>query len=412
MILDLAKNAIDYLKDNYSLPDKGFIAGGSIANLIWEEVSGVKAIINDIDIFVLEDILEARDNNKESYHEYIDGEKVILYDSYMGLRYINKRKNFYSISSSERDGIFNYIYYDSNIDDREIILESFDLNCVMIGYLIEENKFIWTKEFEEFITQRKIKVINATTPRHTVVRIVKKSDEMQVELDNIELEILEYVIGSHTIDDSKKMFMDRYADMFEKYKHLLPMFTINKQIEEMKIIKQRYNSDDNLWSVYSKIPKRMYDLGYNGSYLSSSDIVYYLRKINDNEKLKYVWLKLSDLFVDDYINDDYDKEDVDYLYKFYSFFPEALLNIRGLLFNEQISLIKKLFETFEDKSIAIALLEEKKVNSVKDLLKLDSMSKMMLELSVRKKIIDDALIDRVDGFINKKSENFLNKVEI
>ena len=49
----LARNAINYIDKTWGLPDKGFIAGGSISNLIWEEISGTKAIINEKKLRIL-----------------------------------------------------------------------------------------------------------------------------------------------------------------------------------------------------------------------------------------------------------------------------------------------------------------------------------------------------------------------
>lgn len=404
MIQQLAKNAIERIKKEYDLPDSGFVAGGSISNLIWEEISGNKAIINDIDIFVLENIIEKRDKDKESYHEYSDGVKTVNYDPYMGLRFIDIQKNFYSITSSKREGMLNYIYYDSSIEDRDIILESFDLNCVMIGYLIEEDRFIWTKEYESFINEKKIKVINASTPHHTALRIVKKSDEMKIELEDSELNILEYVIGSTPKDVIKNLFMDRYADMFTKYKLSLPMFDIFLDKRYMRVIKDKYNSDENLWTLRSKVSKNLFGLGYKGSALSSKDIVYYFREVY-KKKLDYAWLRLSDLFIVDYITDDYNEKDVDFLERFYHYFPGAMLNLRGSLFKEQVNFLNKLFETFDDKSIAIALLENGKLDCDKDISSLDTMDKTLLELSVRKYIVNENFIQKVNVFFDI-SKNF------
>ena len=36
----LARKAVDILKSKWGLPKKGFLAGGSLANLIWEIHSG------------------------------------------------------------------------------------------------------------------------------------------------------------------------------------------------------------------------------------------------------------------------------------------------------------------------------------------------------------------------------------
>ena len=48
----LGRQAIEHIKDNYrNFPKTGFLAGGSLANLVWEYVTGHKAVINDVDIF-------------------------------------------------------------------------------------------------------------------------------------------------------------------------------------------------------------------------------------------------------------------------------------------------------------------------------------------------------------------------
>lgn len=49
---NLVRKAVAELKSQWDLPASGFIAGGSIANLVWEYHSGNKAKINDIDVFV------------------------------------------------------------------------------------------------------------------------------------------------------------------------------------------------------------------------------------------------------------------------------------------------------------------------------------------------------------------------
>ena len=57
-IEQLSRDALNKLKSKWTLPKKGFIAGGSLANTIWELVSGKEAVINDIDVFILRDIIK------------------------------------------------------------------------------------------------------------------------------------------------------------------------------------------------------------------------------------------------------------------------------------------------------------------------------------------------------------------
>ena len=61
----LIRKAVAELKSKWELPSTGFIGGGSIANLVWEYVSGVKARVNDIDIFVKVEEKEESDRQEK-----------------------------------------------------------------------------------------------------------------------------------------------------------------------------------------------------------------------------------------------------------------------------------------------------------------------------------------------------------
>jgi hypothetical protein len=183
-VQQLAQRAIDKIKSQWGLPKRGFIAGGSISNLIWEEVSGTKAIINDIDVFLFDGLLENyNEDKKEYYFSFKEDEENVWYDDYAGLRFIDRAKNYYSISESTTEGIFNYVSYKSNTHSPEIIIKSFDINCTAVGYSIEEDKFYWTPDFEKFLKTSELKISNLKTPCHTAIRIVKKAEELGVNLD-------------------------------------------------------------------------------------------------------------------------------------------------------------------------------------------------------------------------------------
>jgi len=170
----LARKALEKLKDRFGLPEKGFIAGGAIANSIWRLVSGTRAVINDIDVFILNEKVDIIDkHDKTSLFKFIN-EDVTYHEGYSGISWNTYTKDFYYIVSSERDGIFNYIKYNSNSERPEYVLNSFDINCTKVGYSIDEDKFYFTKEFEEFIKTGKLLVSSTTTPSHTAIRIAKK----------------------------------------------------------------------------------------------------------------------------------------------------------------------------------------------------------------------------------------------
>ena len=155
----LARQAINTIKEKWGLPSTGFLAGGSIANIIWELVSGNKAIVNDIDIFHFEGIQEKfNKGDKSSLFNYHNTETK-YYEDYTGMCFTTRTKEFYSIVSAEKEDIFNNIRYKSNVHDPSLIIRSFDINATRVGYNIEEDKIYWTKEFEDFLKTGELKVI-------------------------------------------------------------------------------------------------------------------------------------------------------------------------------------------------------------------------------------------------------------
>jgi hypothetical protein len=101
----LARKAIDKIKSNFgNFPQEGYLAGGSLANLIWEYTSGQKAVINDVDIFNFHAKL---DDDSLFYGSTLtkDGEKLFynqsqkhFYQDYTGLCTSIRSKDCYLIS--------------------------------------------------------------------------------------------------------------------------------------------------------------------------------------------------------------------------------------------------------------------------------------------------------------------------
>ena len=140
-IEQLGRQAINRIKSEWGLPKRGFIAGGSIANIIWELVSGNKAVVNDIDVFLYVGEIDKVDdiNKEESLFKY-EEKDIKYFEDYSGMSFQSYTKDFYTICESERDGMFNTITYKGNTSDPSLILKSFDINATRVGYLIEEDK--------------------------------------------------------------------------------------------------------------------------------------------------------------------------------------------------------------------------------------------------------------------------------
>lgn len=403
-IENLARQAINRIKDTWGLPKTGFLAGGSIANIIWELVSGNKAVVNDIDVFHFVGIKENYDRKDKDSIFNFRNTQTTYYEDYTGMCFTTKTKEFYSIVSSEKQEMFNNINYKSNVEDPSLIIRSFDINATRVGYSIDEDKIYWTSEFEEFLKTGELKVCNLMTPCHTSVRITKKADELNAKLNPFEFKLLQYSLSRSFSDKIKWRFKDRYQKMYEKYSSILePYFLIrrDKSIEDYVFL--QYNEKVELYFLIANIPgndarkdcfsfDRDYSKIFQHSNLDSiyrtTDFLFYMRNIWGKPELEKLWTKLDYFFVtENYVDGEFDQEDIDLLSRFSRYAPNSIENLKGFKLSEQIQIIKKFLDNYkEDPIVAISILESVKVD--KDIL-LDEETSLLLELSVRKKIIND-----------------------
>jgi hypothetical protein len=412
-IESLGRQAIDRIKSDWGLPTHGFVAGGAIANIVWELVSGNKAVVNDIDIFVFDGIENKLDSNAKTLFNYQEKE-TNYYEDYSGMNFNNYTKDFYSIVESERDDMFNTIKYKSNTSDPSLIIKSFDINATRIGYDIDNDKIYWTSEFEEFLKTGELKISNIMTPSHTAVRIAKKSKELKAKIDEFEFRLLQYALSNRFIDRIKLRFRERYLEMCKDNKDLLSKyFQMSRDLEAeeyvfkkvgdkvelyylvVRNVEKKDTFDDFEKELYINNPQIFEDDNLNKIF-KSSDFLFYMRNIyNKDQNLKDVWSNLYYFFNDvNYIDREINQEDMDLLQRFGKYAPDSINNLKGLKISEQIDIIKKFLDKFkQDPIIAISILESFKVD--KDII-LDEQTMLLLELSVRKKIVNDT-----SGKVNK-----------
>ena len=413
-IENLCRKSIEIIKEKWGIPETGFIAGGSIANIIWELVSGKEAIVNDIDVFIFRNKINKFENkfenNKDLYRYKEDSVKA--YEDYTGINWSTYTKNFYSIISSERNGIFNTIEYDSNVEDPRFIIDSFDINCTAVGYSIDNDKFYWTKDFEKFLNTGELKIVSLTTPAHSAIRIIKKSDELDCEVDEFEFKILSYVLDNYYFSDiSKRKFKDRYYEVYEKYSDKLNnYFNIVRCLDDEMYIKNRFGSDDKL---YKLVPTK-YILENNSSFPSleywgdenlskiktCKNFIFYIRNVYGNESIKKIWNSYS-FNSEDYIDCQPTDSDLDLLKRLVEN-TRSINTLNGYTLSEQLNIIKTLFKEFsDDPIIAISLLEKEGFKLPEEL---DESTKLLLELSVRKEIINDTK-GKVGKILGEKETN-------
>lgn len=399
----LGKKAIDIIKSQWGLPRRGFVAGGSLANIIWELKSGNKAVVNDIDIFVFDKLVDEV-SDEENLFDYKERE-LNYYEDYTGMCFTTVTKEFYSISESIRDGIFNTISYESNTTDPSLVLKSFDLNCTRVGYSIEEDRVYFTKDFEDFIRSGEMKICNIMTPSHTAIRMAKKSKELNIKLSDFEFDLIRHSLSTRFMDTLKTRFKERYFEMYNLYEDILKHFFEVKRDSDLELyVKTTFGNDDALYylnpiGLIESSSDDFFDIGvshikkvFDDDNLTwifrSSDFLFYMRNVYGNSELSSIWKDIYYFWRDEqYLDIEVTKEDIDLLSRFARYAPESINNLRGMKFSEQIGIIKMFLEKFKDDPIiAISILESVKLD--KDI-ELDDQTALILELSVRKKIIND-----------------------
>ena len=406
-IEELGRKAISNLKEYPNFPKAGFIAGGSVANLVWEYVSGNKAKINDIDVFVFDKIIQKKQYESEGY---IDNKKlsyvkkeVKYIEDYTGLSSCNEEKEYYLIEDAYTDGIFNVIKYSANSESPQLIINSFDINCTQIGYSIDEDKLYWTKDFENFLKDGILKMTNILSPAHTAIRIVKKKHDLNAHLDTIELKMCQYCISVHMNDTNRLCFTNKYTSTYEKYSQELDeYFSLEKDDAVINYLKSIKGVEKDIFRLKSKAsnPNDIFNNEEIGRIWRGQDLLFFVRNILGDAEKTEIWKKLKYLFREEgYIDGVMDPKDINLLSKLISVAPKAIENLRGLKMSEQISIMKILFDKYKnDPIIAISILENLKIIP-RDF---DDDDILLMELAVRKDILDDkrGKVERIFGALS------------
>jgi len=407
----LGRQAVEIIKEKWGLPETGFIAGGAIANIVWQLVSGTKAVVNDIDVFIFDGIIEKLDSHRESLFQYQEKTRT-FFEDYRGLNFRQVTKEFYTITDVSNNGIFNKIIFKSNVNDTSMILRSFDINATRIGYLIDEDKLYWTDEFSNFITTGNLQVCNLMTPSHTAIRIVKKQQELQCQLDKFEIDLLRYCHYWRFGDTIKLKFKKRYHDLFQTYSKILEQyFNIRRDKLVEEFILEAYGVNSEIYALDLKDEKETMTLFQDtnlGSIYTSNEFLFYMRNIYNNPEFVQLWKKLYFFFSDtDYVDCRPDNSDLELLNRLGRYAPNSIKNLKGLKLSEQIKIVKSVLEIYQhDPLVAISILEKHKISEIE----LDSQNLLLLELSVRREIVNDTR-NKVGNILdpNKYNDGVVNE---
>lgn len=416
-MVDLEKvfrEALNEIKSKWQLPEKGFLTGGSISNLVWEKISGNKAKINDLDIYILSKIVENKIDSEVSSElkqkQSFQQKEKVIYEDYKGLNYSYGTTRFYIIEEVKTEGIFNTISYKASTDDPMLILNSFDINCCQLGYDIESDKFYWTGEFEEFLNTGQIQLVNLCSPSHSAIRLVKKKHDLGAKLDDLELTLIAHCLYHNSFADIvKHRFKKKYADTFLKYRDDLGnKFVMRREPDLEEFLQKQYNCNDSIYKLQPIMDGLKLDNAQMLIHFGlSRDFLYWVRNIYNKPELERTWFKLQHIFdinmkITEYLDCEPTDEDLDILSRLSSIAPKSIINLKGKPLSKQIKILHTLVEKFRhDPIISISILEKIKIEDNVDLD--DDMTLLLLELSVRKEILDDPN-DKVRRILDKTTE--------
>ena len=411
----LCQKSLNYLKETYSdFPKTGFIAGGSLANLIWEGVSGNIAKVNDIDVFIFDKIIDRHPKDTSNWLSpgqklYYHKKEEVYFEDYTGLCTTSQSRDFYVIEKTSHDGIYNYVNYSANKQTPQIIIDSFDINCTQVGYSIDEDKFYYTPEFVDFIQTGQLKLINLMSPAHSAIRLVKKKHDLNAKLNELELKLCQHSLSVGMNDTNRIYFTNKYTSIFKKYESELSDCFILKEAPEIRELFKTKGLDMEIWTLifngeidsFGESKKKIFDEPNINKIYNGQKLLFYIRNVKDNQNAKLVWEKLNYLFdSESYFDSNFSKEDIDMLHRLTQVAPKTIENLKGLKLSQQISIMKDMFDKYkEDPIVAISIMEKIKIDPDKDF---DESDLLLLELSVRKEIVND---------VKQKAQRILNPDE-
>lgn len=363
----LLRKSLDYIRTIQNLPNYGLVAGGSLANTAWALSKGTSPVVNDIDVFKLNPrlISEKFDHTHTKIGPYSKSMRVVKDDYF---RFFYLVDNFLIIENSYNEGLLNFISYSSTTHDPNIVIESFDLNCCQVGYLIESDKFIWTPSFEKFLVDGKIQISNLSTPCHTAIRYVKKCIELEVKVDDFELDLIEFCMDHKFFGDTTRVrFKSKYKDLFFKYEDILGVrFRIESCLEIEEWLENSLGIKEKIYTLGLKNKNHndqevssVFGLGVTKFFLE------WIRQngIDRDSLKKCLWevnfLKSENMILHEYISDfDGDISLIKFMNKLGRYSSGASSYLQGLTLPQQISVIEAILSPFLNNTIfALAIIQ-------------------------------------------------------
>jgi hypothetical protein len=177
----LVPEILAHLEKLTPLPSTGILAGQALSSAILDLYGNGGGVYNDIDIFVpaTEDKLAHLRSDEHLKEEALRlGLPFAQLDDYRMLTLSEGRT--VQLAGSEQDGLINYVWCDTTQWELlpGALVYGFDLNGVEVALDLEHRELTWTPAFEHFINNYELEITSLTTPERTLLRYLKKREEM------------------------------------------------------------------------------------------------------------------------------------------------------------------------------------------------------------------------------------------
>jgi hypothetical protein len=226
----LSKEVLKRLSKIQRLPEQGFLCGGAVANTILSIIDGKDYPINDLDIFLFEHVTTT---SAAPLRAPIND---IASDRYENRIIISSHKSNYRIIRTTNVDMINYVYVyfhdtdpigleNKTKDQFNSILKSFDINCCKAGIDLSNGELYIDPEFNDFIVSRQLECVNPVTPAHTIIRLIKKRDDLGAYLNKEDQfkylsQFFNYDLNVYYSKFNISIFFGKkYKEMFHKYEN-------------------------------------------------------------------------------------------------------------------------------------------------------------------------------------------------
>ncbi len=194
---EMGPTVLAHLGKFATLPARGIVAGQAVASALEDIYGGGGGVYNDVDVFMqlLSPVATRFHEGKmldtvENFELTISNlpRKNEDYDHLKLVPTLTSNRT-YTVEGTSRRDLLNMVFYKSRGKRDEAsyqVLSGFDLNCVRVGVDLASKRLIWDRHYAEFLATSEVRIVVASTPLHSLMRLLKKKQELPKVHINLE----------------------------------------------------------------------------------------------------------------------------------------------------------------------------------------------------------------------------------